>query len=760
MRKMQKLLAVVLCCLVGLGAFAQNGIIRGNVYDQDSGEPILFGNVFLTGTNLGATTDDQGFYTITNVPAGDYTLVATYVGYDSTSEAISLNSGQILLKNLFMSTSGIQLGTVDISAEKQKAKTEVQISTVTVTPRQIKSLPSAGGEPDIAQYLPVLPGVIFTGDQGGQLYIRGGSPVQNKILLDGMTIIQPFHSIGFFSVFETETIRTVDVLTGGFNAEHGGRISAVVDIKTREGNKKRLGGLLSASPFQAKALIEGPIVPLKEDGSSISFLVTAKQSLIERTSKTLYDYASDNEDGIPFGFRDLYGKISLVSDNGSKLNVFGFNFTDDVLFNGVADLNWNSVGGGLNFNVIPSGSNLVIDGIVSFSNYELELKEADDAPRTSGISGFNIGLNFTNYGTDSEFKYGLQLEGFRTDFRFRNFLGNTIEQFQNTTEISTYGKYRRKLNNLIIEPSLRVQYYASLSEFSVEPRLGIKYNIAPRVRFKLGAGYYSQNLISTTSDLDVVNLFQGFLSGPESSLTDPETGERSTTRLQKSRHAVAGFEIDLTPSLTLNVEPYYKEFTQLIALNRNKLSGAEPDFQAETGDAYGLDFLLKYDKAPYFFWATYSLGKVTRFDGEQTYPTVFDRRHNVNLLASVQFGSDRSWEAGARWNMGSGFPFTLTQGFYGRLNISEGSDLNYVQENPGLGILLDERRNAGRLPYYHRLDLSLKKTITFGQRNKLIATISATNAYNRENIFFFDRVRLERVDQLPILPSAGLTWEF
>ncbi len=142
--------------------------------------------------------------------------------------------------------------------QKEQAKSEVQISKLSVTAKQIRSLPSAGGQADIAQYLTVLPGVVFTGDQGGQLYIRGGSPVQNRILLDGMTIFNPFHSIGFYSVFETELIRNVDVLTGGFNADYGGRISAVVDVKTREGNRKRLAGLVSGSPFLAKAMIEGP----------------------------------------------------------------------------------------------------------------------------------------------------------------------------------------------------------------------------------------------------------------------------------------------------------------------------------------------------------------------------------------------------------------------------------------------------------------------------------------------------------------------
>ncbi|MDX1942216.1 MAG: TonB-dependent receptor, partial [Saprospiraceae bacterium] len=324
--------------------FGQTGIIRGNVYDKESGEPIIFGNVRLEGTNIGDITDLNGFFSLT-VPPGDYVLIATYVGYDSVSVNVSLKSNNIVYQRINLATSAVQLSAVDVTSTREQARSDVQVSKVVVTPKQIRSLPTTGGEPDIAQYLPVLPGIISSGDQGGQLYIRGGAPIQNKILLDGMTIYNPFHTIGFFSVFETETIRSVDVYTGGFNAEYGGRISAVVDIKTREGDKKDFGGLVSVSPFQAKALVEGPFKKLKDDGGgSISYLFTGKHSYLNETSKIFYNYATDttffsfasgdtslaaiaDEIGLPYRYTDLYGKVSFVGDNGSKLNLFGFNFT-------------------------------------------------------------------------------------------------------------------------------------------------------------------------------------------------------------------------------------------------------------------------------------------------------------------------------------------------------------------------------------------------------------------------------------------------
>ncbi len=755
--------------------FAQTGSVRGNIFDKDTGEPIISGTVRIQGTNIGTNTNVDGFFSLSDIEVGNYKLVATYIGYDSLVVDIKIEDGSIVYKSMYMIEGGIELDAVQVSAEKQKAKNEVQVSIVRVTPKQIKALPSTGGEADIAQYLPVLPGVVFTGDQGGQLYIRGGSPVQNKILLDGMTIYNPFHSIGFFSVFETEAIRSVDVLTGGFNAEYGGRISAIVDIKTKEGNKKRLGGVVSVNPFQGKVLLEGPIKKLKEGGGSTSFIFTGKHSYINETSKFLYSYAADTtlynfagadtslnkkDLGLPYSFTDVYGKLSFVAPNGSKLNLFGFNFKDKVDYTGFANLEWKNFGAGADFTLIPSTSSMIVGGNITFSDYEIQLIEQDNAPRFSSITSFNAGLNFTYFGRNNEFKYGFDINGFSTKFQFQNFLGITISQEDFTTELSGFFKYRQKINKLIIEPSLRLQYYASLSDFSVEPRLGLKYNATSNLRFKFAGGLYSQNLISTVNERDVVNLFVGFLSGPEETIYKPGTTEKTDHNLQKAIHGIFGVEYDLTRNIALNVEPYYKKFTQLININRNKLLATDPDFATETGDAYGVDFSVKYENKSIYLWLTYSYAFVNRDDGEQVYPTIFDRRHNVNALITYTFGSNDQWETSARWNMGSGFPFTQTAGFYENEIFEEGLETEVLTNNGDLGIIYSDKRNGGRLPYYHRLDLSFKRTFTFSKYSKLEAIFSLTNAYNRENIFFVDRVTNSRVNQLPILPSLGIIFSF
>lgn len=745
---------------IALGV-AQNGTVRGNVYDKASGEPVSFANVFLENTTLGTTTDLDGFFSLSNIPIGTYNLQVSFTGYTTITSTVEIRSGIISYQRIYLEETAVELQGVDVSAQRTQSKTDVQISTLTVTPSQIRALPSTGGVADIAQYLPVLPGIISSGDQGGQLYIRGGSPVQNRILLDGMTIYNPFHSIGFFSVFETETIKSIDVLTGGFNAEHGGRVSAIVDIKTREGNRKKYAGNVAVNPFQSKVLFEGPIQKLKDNrGGSSSFLFTAKRSYIDQTADIFYNYPPIDSAGLPYNFTDIYGKVSFLSGNGSKLNLFGFQFTDKVDFENIAQLNWVTNGGGANFTLIPPNSAVVIDGTIGFSGYEIELEEADGNPRSSSITDLFARLNFSSFGNNNEVQYGFIFNGINTDFLFRNFVGNTIQQKDFTTELAGYLKYKQELNRIIFEPSLRLQVYASQSKVFLEPRLGFKYNATDFLRFKFAGGLYSQNLISSVNERDVVNLFVGFLAGPEETIFKPGTREATNDRLQKAVHAIVGTEIDIKNNLTLNVEGYYKDFTQLININRNKLSEEDSDFETETGEAYGVDFSMHYETKALYLWATYSLGYVNRNDGEQIYPTVFDRRHNVNFLATYSFGENESWEIGLRWNLGSGFPFTPTQGFYSLFNFTEGLDTDVLTENPELGILYADERNSARLPYYHRLDASLKKTINFSKTTKLETIVSVTNVYNRENIFYFDRVRYDRVNQLPILPSLGINFYF
>ena len=207
------------------GLMAQTGTLRGFVYEEGTGEPVLFTNVYFYKTSIGATTDENGFFTISKIPPGNYLLMVTYVGFDTLQIPMTIKPGDLLTRKLYLKKSAFQLEEISVSATRQEKTQETQTSIIKIVPKEIQQIPMIGGTPDLAQYLQILPGVIFTGDQGGQLYIRGGPPIQNKVLYDGMVIYNPFHSIGLFSVFDVDILKNVDVYTGGFGAEYGGRIS-------------------------------------------------------------------------------------------------------------------------------------------------------------------------------------------------------------------------------------------------------------------------------------------------------------------------------------------------------------------------------------------------------------------------------------------------------------------------------------------------------------------------------------------------------
>ena len=776
---LKSLILTALFVFTGFIAFGQeDNSIKGFVYEESTGEPMMFTNVYLKGTTFGGSTNENGYFNINRIPDGRYTLLITSVGYDTIRETFNLSKGQSINRKYYMKETSQKLETVTITADKIEARTETKTSVITVTPKTITKIPSIGGQADFAQYLQVVPGVIFTGDQGGQLYIRGGSPIQNKVLLDGMVVYNPFHSIGLFSVFDTDIIRNADVYTGGFGAEYSGRISSIMDISTRDGNKKRISGKLGANCFGAKVMIEGPLKKAKTpDDATISFILSAKNSYLEQSSKFLYPYAS--ETGLPFNYQDFYGKVSLNAPNGSKINLFGFSFNDQVNnYMSLSDFGWDSYGAGANFLVIPGKAPVMIEGTVAYSSYTSRMVEADSPDRYSNINGFNMGFDFSQFMGKNTLKYGIEMLGYTTDYQTYSVYGhNRIGAKLNSTEIGAYAKYKAVLGKFLLEPSFRLQFYASLSELSPEPRLALKYNATDRLRLKAAAGMYSQNFVAATSDRDVVNLFYGFLSGIDN-LPETYNGEGIKTNLQKANHFILGGEFDLSRNATLNIEGYWKDFVQLTNINRNKLYPDNPenaqipdllkkDFTKETGNAYGFDVSLKYEDQHWYLWMVYALGFVNREyekvveNGVELlqYAPHFDRRHNINVILTYTAGSKRQWEFSGRWNFGTGFPFTQVQGFYEYYSFQEGINFDYTTTNGELGVLYGDL-NAGRLPTYHRFDLDVKRKFYFTENIMLEADLSVTNVYNRNNVFYVNLVTSDIARQLPILPTFGLTFSF
>ena len=765
---MHKVVFLIFSLVSTFQIFAQVGSIRGFVYEESSGEPAMFSNVVLDGTKIGTVTDANGFFNLSQVPVGTYTINVSYIGFDPIFSSVEVIPNKINNEKFYLKESSIQLNTIQLSAERQEAKTSVNTSVVKLTSKSLKKLPSIGGEPDIAQFLQVIPGVVFTGDQGGQLYIRGGAPIHNVVLLDGMILYNAFHSIGLFSVFDTDVIKTADVYTGGFSAEYGGRISSVVDIKTRDGNKKRLTGKVAASTFGGKLLLEGPLFKQKENGAGSSFILSAKTSYIDQTSQSIYSYIGD--EGLPYSFLDIYGKVSFSGSNGSKINLFGFNYGDDVAYTSLTNFNWKSTGFGSNFVLIPSGSTMLVEGNFAYSNYNTEQSNPSTRPKKSSIGGFNMGLDFTSFlSGDNQMKYGFEVLGFSNSLSFYNPSNIELAHNDNTTEFAVFAKYKHVGTRLLFEPSIRYHSYTSLGESSLEPRFGLKYNITERLRLKSSAGLFSQNLVAVTTGREVVNLFQGFISST-TNLPANLNGEERTSYLQKAKHLIVGLELDLNEKWTVNIEGYVKDFGQLINLNRNKIyeddtqndaiaDELKKDFVVESGLAKGIDFLIKYNDQTTSLWMVYSLGKVTKTDAFETYAPHFDRRHNLNIVASRIFGKDKSWTFDMRWNYGSGFPFTETQGYYENINFEDGINTDITQSNGDIGIHYADY-NRGQMPDYHRLDVSIKKKITFSKNSIMETTLSISNLYDRANIFYYDQLTDSRINQLPFMPSIGANWQF
>ncbi len=762
--------------LLSASSFAQ-GSVRGFVKDNETGQPMIFVLVGLEGTSFGVQTDENGFYSITKIPDGTYTFVINEFGYKPVREELTITKDKVFSRNYLLIKDDIIIGEIEITDKGSDQRNNVNVSVESMRTKDIKRVPSIGGSPDLAQALTTLPGFITTGDQGGQIFVRGGSPVQNKVLLDGMIVYNAFHSIGLFSVFDTDIIANADIYTGGFSAQFGGRISSIMDITTRDGNKREISGHVGINPFGVKGQIEGPIKKLRENGSGISYVVSAKHSYLDQSSKVLYPGINDG-DGLPFNYTDLYGKMSFGGANGSKFNLFGFSFNDAVTnFKNLATLSWSNNGAGGNFVVVPSNSSVLISGNFARSKYDITMKEANNPDRISSINGFNFGLDF-KYGIKNDvLRYGIEVVGFSTLFRTFALLDNArmLEYQQNTTELNAYFDYKINRGSWLIEPSIRFQYYGTLGVFSPEPRLGVKYKASERLRLKMATGRYTQNLMATNSDRDVVNLFYGFLAGPEN-LQNEFIDENLEVKeiqdvLQHAWHLVGGFEFDITDRWNLNVEAYYRDFSQLTNMNRNKIFEDDAtnqdkpevlrrDFVIETGRAYGTDFVLKYEDKKYYLNMVYSIAKVDRWDGFNWYAPVFDRRHNLNLIGTYLFGKNKSYEVSARWNLGSGLPFTQTQGFYNGQSATQGISLDYVTNNSQFISVQYAELNGGRLPYYHRLDVSIKRDIKFKNSTSLEVSAGATNLYNRANVFYIDRITGERIDQLPFLPTIGLVFAF
>ncbi len=758
---------VILMVFSSTMVLAQGTIIKGQVRDSLTGEPLELANIRLLETSRGAATDEHGYFFIVDIPPGSYTIMAERIGYAEQYIRVTLREGESLSLGFALVQTQYSLEEVAVSASRTKARTQIKVSEIEVLPSDIARMPTVGSMPDIAQHLQTLPGVVSSGDAGGRIYVRGGSPVQNRVFLDGAVIYSPFHTSGLHSVFDLDAVRKTEVYTGGFGAEYGSSLSSIIDVTTRYGNINAYSGSADISTIGSKLLLEGPVFRPKPDGkSNASFLAYYKTSYFDRAAQTYYSYVDRD---LPFSFQDLYGKFSLFSGEVFKANLYGFSFHDhsgggEALF----DYRWKNQGFGSNFFISPPQSSLLMQLFFAVSSFRMELEETNYVPRESGVNSVNLGLRISKYLGNHYFKYGLELLTLSTDYFYYSTDYNRTEQENNTSEVAGYFTFFGNFNRLLFRPGLRSTLYSALNKLTLEPRLSMKYLVSERFRLKMAGGYYTQNLISAISDRDIVNYFHGYLSAPVNVVTTSRY--TSPYILQQALHLVLGAEVEAGERVFINVEGYLKDYPTIINYNRDKLLNEydhpdKPqiitrDFILESGTAWGMEATLDYRAERLSLALVYSFAKTERTyeaaSGEKvTYPPHFDRRHNINILGSFLFGREQSWEVGARWNLGSGFPFTPSKGYFESNTIDDLQIGNLMEQNGTLDIFYGTY-NAGRLPAYHRLDLSLKKRFMTTGRVGIEAELNVVNVYNRENIYYIDRATNETVYQLPVLPGLRL----
>lgn len=718
------------------------GKLRGFVTDSTSGEVLPYANAFIEEISAGASTDIRGQFLITNIPAGkNYDVIISFIGYESKTLNVFIGANKITEIHVSLSPSGVTLSTVEKLGEKSSEINATDIGLQTIDIRQLETLPKSV-EADVFRSLQLLPGVQTTGDVSARFYVRGGASDQNLVLLNGITIYNPFHALGLFSVIDPDMINSLDFYKGAFTSEFGGRLSSVVNIVTKDGNQNNFSAKLSSSYLSGKALVEGPI-------PNGSFMLTARKNY---KTDILKKFLNDKD--LPISFYDYSYKISYSSPDflkNGKFLLFGFN-TFDELNNSdpfQEDFNWSNDLFGFQwyqFYDIPLYTQFTIS--TSKFNGEVQPNFSDSRYRKNTVSDLNLAID-ANYIFDSknELGVGLQFKLIETKLKFETLSGLSNEVSDEGGNFSLYAKYKfLQWDDFGADVGSRINFTgisAKGSDFFLEPRINVTYVPVRLMNLKFGWGIYRQEFATFTDERDVISLFEPYLITPE--YLEPST----------AIHYTVGSELFLLSDLILSIEGYYKLYHNLPELNDSKIYPWEPDFVSGTGKSYGWELYAKYLLYPLSFTVSYSLSWAYKTVNNWKFYPGYDTRHALNLICDLELGA--GWKVSATWLYNSGLPFTQHLGFYYKYFPTDIKDDWYSDPRFRQYLILDDK-NLGRLPYYHRLDLSLSKKFDFSFI-KISIDGSIINVYNRKNIFYYDRETGKQVNQLPFLPTATIKVE-
>lgn len=737
--------ALILCLASPLASRGQDDAVtlRGFVTDAETGRPLIGANVTLQPLDApgaspsGAATGEQGYYQVVNLAVRSYLFRVSFVGYEAAEDTLRLGGQEgLVTRSVGLVPAEEALEEVEVSAERG-GPAELEAGRQTIRPEDIRRIPTPVVGGDLAMYLQSLPGVVAIGDRGGQLFIRGGSPSQNLVLLDGTPIYQPFHIVGFFSAFPQELISSVDFYAGGFPASYTGRLSSVIDVEMRGGNQEQYGGAVSVSPLAATARVEGPV----ERGRS-SFLVSARRSLVERVASRVI-----GEDQ-PIYFEDQFIKYQRVSEL-SRCSVSGLHTYDrgriDPAVRSV--FRWSNYAATGRCIVAPQEASLLADVRGGVSAVTNGVGTPGGADRTSSTWRIHNAVDLTYVGADgSELRGGLRMHADQMNHELREwFVGLRRDGDFLVTASGYVGATIAPWNRgLRLEPSVSVTLPSTYAP-GVEPRLRAHWQPwgSEAQQFSAAVGLYQQLIEGISDERDAGTVFTAWMPTP--------VRERRANAL----HTIIGWH-QRHGSFGWAAEAYYKNLSALPVPVWSNYARFTTELDLAEGDVYGFDLRLEYDRAPLtayvgygWSWTRYALED--QLLGEalgnpvQTYHPPHDRRHSFNAAVYA----DMDWiTTSVRWEIGSGLPFTRLQGFDSFFDLREYPD---VRTGYGTPRFMFDKPYQGRLPAYHRLDVSLERTFSMGVVD-LTAKAGAINAYDRSNLFYFDLFTFRRVDQLPLVP--------
>jgi len=682
-------------------------------------------------------TDRNGFYQLPGVAPGTYTLRSRQIGYEDHEEVITLAPGEQLTVSFRLNPMPVELEGIVVAPERGAAVRN--LGRQIVTPENLRVVPVPGGSGDLAAYLQILPGVTTTGDRGGQLFVRGGTPADNLALVDGIPIYQPFHILGFFSVFPEELISSADFLPGGFGARYQGRTSSVLDVRIRDGEPTGLHAAVSASPFLAEGMVEGP-------AGGATWLGFVRHSLVEETSGALMGATQ------PLNFESQLIKVTSTLRQDDRCSLLGLRTVDSGRLDPeeeVSHVAWENLLLGLRcINLRPGGQLLEVNW--SYSGSGSDAVSRGSSRLHSKIRRIQHDVHATGRFGSIPFQAGyelsLELMAFELTELFRDQSRDHDESFN---------------GSLYLEPSLslgsRVEVRPGVvlvisPGAGVEPRLRASWEpFGPSGGVLQGAlGLYRQYVIGTSDMRDVSSVFVAWMKVPDG-------------KPLEAVHSVLGWQQELGAGVRWSVDGYYKRMRRIPVPIWRAVAQFTTELGRADGEVWGTDVRLEYNRPNFYAFLGYGYSRTTYEASQAEFGTWFgepvqryhpphDRRHQVNAVASLDV---EGFKASARWQFGSGLPFTRPMGFDEAFDYAR--DLWDVRTHAGTTRLVLDKPFTGRLPVVHRLDVSLERA--FGlSRGELVVQAGVINGYNRNNMFYYDLFTGRRLDQLPLAPYVSMTF--